>query len=289
MLESRIRRYLNDIIDVAFADSPPRERSRYKDFKLQIDTKELRSSNGVYYWNDHMIKVYNPSRGDQPLAKTCLHELSHHIDYMQHGPSGHQQSFYAIYARLIYAALDMGILSPEDFNDDWSRDQSRVRSILANYIPHRVNYRKPSYKVLKVYNAFRVKDYLKAYKYRWNGVEQVWEKTIEDDEENEIELMNALGISDTKPQNENSGIPWYTIKDPSMMIEAVVYIEAAGDTYPCKEILKNIYGFFYNPTRKTWQRKVTSSQSPKELLAILRYDTRLNGCSFSFLNRKQKR
>lgn len=284
MLNKRIKKFLDDIIEVAFPDKDKTERKKYKDYSLNILVKENTSTSGMYRENSKSIEVYNPSLGSKHLAKCCLHELSHHIDACQHGTSGHQKPFYGIYAKLIYASLDMGILSVKDFDDNWSSDQNKVRAIVAKYVPHPVEYKSEFNPVARVYNGFTVKEVLKQNGYRWNGVEQVWEKNIYRNREEEEKFLADSSISKQPAEYVELPGPYYVIVQPEMYVDAVVYIAASGDTYEKKEALKK-YHFYFSKDKKMWLCKVKSSEL-EHMMKSLKTDETLKGLSFGVLKRK---
>lgn len=284
MLNRRIKRLLNDIIDVAYAPESKEARRRYKSFTIRFLVKENSRSSGVYHCKKHLIEVYNPSLGAHHTAKCCLHELSHHIDYVKNGKTGHQKPFYAEYARLIYASLDMGILEKKDFYDNWSSDRNKVWKIINEYRPHPVAYKAEETPVISVYNAYAIKGELKAEEYLWNKIEQTWEKEVdENDIEPAVNKLKELGAVSAEEKNDPKQL-YFSIRQPGMTIEAIVYIEAAGKTYEKREQLKN-NGFHFNKDKKKWLRKVPASDG-NELLNRLNEDPDLSGCKFNILKRK---
>lgn len=285
ILNKRMKKFLDDIIDVAFSDKDKTDRKKYKKYTLNIMVKENATTSGMYRENSKSIEVYNPSLGSKHLAKCCLHELSHHIDACQHGTSGHQKPFYGIYAKLIYASLDMGILSVKDFDDSWSSDQNKVRAIVAKYVPHPVEYKAEFNPVVRVYNGFSVKDVLKQNGYRWNGVEQVWEKTIYRNREEEEKILTGSSISKQPAEYVELPGPYYIIVQPEMYVDAIIYIVAEGNTYDRRDHLKK-YHFYYSKEKKTWLCKVKASEL-KNMLKSLEADADLAGIRFGVLRRKK--
>lgn len=284
MLEKRIKKYLEDIIDVAFANDDEKLRQRYKWFKLHILPKENKRVSGYYYENTHVIEVFNPSLGSRHLAKCCLHELSHHIDWCRHGKSGHQAPFYEVYEKLIFASLDMGILQKEDFHDDWSRDKNKVLAILDRYKPHPIAYKTDIPCIIRIFNGFTVKDQLKSAGYRWNTLEQVWEIEVSDLSMQE-KYLSSLKIAKSQEELSEYPDPYYVITDPSMHIDGIIYILAQGQTYDAREILKE-YGFFFSKEKK-WLRKVKASEQ-KHLLDSLYAEKRLFPYELTFTLQKRK-
>lgn len=281
MLETRIKKLLDDIIDVTFSDESPLNRNGYKNYHLYIQVKENDSTSGMYTYEGHKIEVYNPSLGARHLAKCCLHELSHHIDYIKHGTSGHQKPFYEIYTKLIYASLDMGVLSVQDFNDMWSSDRNKVRAIVKVYEPHPVEYKVELDDIICVCNGYNKRDILKRRGYSWNKVEQVWEKTFSEDEE---KFLLGENIPKVDGKESSSKSICFYVTTPDMHVDAIIYIEATGKTFSCKQVLKD-YHFYYDDAKKKWLCKVFSAKKD-EFLKELKADTRLYDCYFSVHKRK---
>ncbi len=280
MLELRIKKYMDDIVDEAFKNEDETARSKYKRYYLKILVKEKAMSSGCYYPDKSLIEIYNPSFGAKHLAKCCLHELSHHIDKVKNGATGHQRPFYEVYRKLIYASLDMGILTTGDFDDKFSSDKNKVKAMISDYIPHTVKHEKPEELLLKVKNAFTYKELLKGSGFRWNKIEQTWEKEYSKEDE---DFLKSFGILSDK-ETEDLSMVYYLVKDNNMYIDAVVYIEASGSTYDCREILKE-YHFYFNGELKKWVYKVDAADKDKMLL-ILKTDDRLRTCNFGILKRK---
>lgn len=249
-LNKRVKKVLNDIIDVAYADCGEEDRKEYKHFRLYISTIEKKSSSGQYFPSNSRIEVYNPSLGARHMAKCCIHELAHHIDKTKNGKTGHQKPFYKEYRKLMYAALDLGILDREDFIDDWSSDCNKVRRMLEKYQPCPMDYQLPGGLILQCRNCYKIRDELKKRKFTWNNLEEAWEKTIKKEDKNEfMEMLRGLGCKNVEVRNE-----W------DMHIDASIIVIASGNTYEAREYLKE-KGFWFDTEGKSWRRKLRSKDS----------------------------
>lgn len=275
MLNRRIKKILDDIIDVAYSGTPATTRNKYKNFILELQSDEKASINGSYQYDKHLIKVNNPSRGEGAFAKTCLHELSHHIDFIDNGKSGHKAPFYDRYAKLIYAALDMKILTPDDMMDKSSSDYRQVKKIVEAYIPRQVQYDTLPKTYIKVKNCFGIKEELKENGFKWNNLEQTWERRLSDKSE---EFVKNLGIAkvDDKYSLPDNKEPYYYLDTPGIYVDSIIYFVVKNENaYQYKDALKE-HHFFYDSKGKTWMKKVMSSMQ-ETLLQELRDDERLNG------------
>lgn len=269
VLDKRIKRIMDDIIDVAYKNEDPIMKKKFHQYKLSIIPTENESKSGDYAPATRQIRVYNPSLGTRHMAKCCIHELSHHIDCMLHGTSGHQKPFYEIYKRLAYASLDMGILRKRDFYDSKSSDRNKVIKFIEQYEPHKVAYKMPEDKYIAVKNCFKQKDALKEAGYKWNSVEQTWEKETED-QEADIAFLEKIDCKE------------YVIKSSDMYVKAVVYIAATGKTFDIKDTLKD-EGFFFDKDTKLWKKK-TSPEDAEAFIAA--NENKYKGVTFGILKRK---
>ncbi len=249
-LNVRIKYTLNEIIDHAYADESERQRIKYKRFTVHVLQKENRASSGSYDPRTQKIEIYNLRLGESHIAKCCLHELAHHIDCCKNGKTGHQKPFYNEYEKLIFASLDCGILTKADFQDAWSSDRNKVAKIIEKYTGRKGNI--SGKKILRVYNAYPQKDLLKARGYRYNGIEQTWEKEYNaaDDETSYLESIQIF------EKGVNPDGAWYTLSKPSMHVDAILIVSAEGNTYQARDELKKL-GFYY---KNGWKKKLRQSE-----------------------------
>lgn len=259
-VNNRIKKILCDIIDVAYSDESEYMRTKYKDFTVEVTDDSLLSRNGSYDPKTAHFSVCNLQRGSGDIVKTCLHELSHHVDFVKNGRTGHQRPFYLAYRRLIYASLDMGITKKSDFDTVGSSDSNKVFKMVEEYTPRSVKYDGGNKKLLKVSGAYEIKEQLKERGFKYNSLEQTWEKGYT---ENDRAFLDELGAS-------------YEVSGSDMYVNAVVYITAEGKTYNIREYLK-AYGFYYKD--KKWRKKV-SSDSLKNELKELKSEKKFFGITF---------
>lgn len=289
MLHERMKKILDDIIDVAYADLPEEKRNQLKWYKLYILPDEKARSSGRYFPTQNKIEVYNPRLGAEHMAKCCIHELAHRTSCCINGfdeGGGHGKNFYAEYRKLIYAALDMGILQEDTFNkDEWSSDQNKVRKIVSEYEPNPVDYIMDFPPIIKVYNSFNIKDSLREHGYKWNSIEMIWEKET-DDTETEIAFLESIGASERTLGSENEkGKPSFTVDEFSLLMSPYAYIEAKGNTYDAREALK-AHGFFFVSKGKRWVCKVDSAHYSDKMIE-LRDAEDLYEIEFKPMNRKK--
>ena len=254
-MEYKIYLTVCDIIDYLYKDN----KEKYKKFYIKIIPKEMKSIHGRYTWDRSLIEIFNLSRPYNHTITTILHEVAHHIDYVDRGTTNHKREFYDVFYRLIIGALELEILSKNDIiTETDSSDKDRLEKYfgsIRNWEVGKVDYKK-DIKIIKVSNSYEVKEYLKMNGYRYSKLEQVWVKEIRvGNISEEVNLLKRL------IDEEN-----IKIKDRNdLEIEAIYYI-AVFNSYMHKDILKQ-NGYIYNGygiEKKSWNKKIKASELERE-------------------------
>ena len=277
LLNVRIKRYLNDLIDYTYPDVSPQEIQRYKRFMVYISLEEKRSRGAYYDESKHIIVLHNLKGGNDFLLFSSIHELAHHLDWCVNGEcSGHQKPWYIEYKKLFFTALNMGLVDTAMYKEHpygYKRERQYIEKWLTEYRYEYIDY-KPNYPpVIKVYNSFSIKDELKEMHYSWNTAEMIWEKESTD-LENDIQLLKSLNVTQNDQENTFIKKPYYVLQNNEFHVDPYVFIEAKGDTYQLREYLKE-YGFFFREKGKKWLKKCKSSDYHSNM-AMLRKDKRFN-------------
>ena len=231
----KLRQVLNDIVINAYKDD---FKESYLRFFVEITGKTAKSQHGTYNIKTHKISIYNSWRDDESILCTTIHELAHHIDTCNRGDSDHQDAFYREFKRLLFTAMDMGVIHKEKFLDTAkdASDSNKIRKMMAEYTPNCIPYKSDA-KTIFVYDCFEHKDALKALGYRFNGMSKAWEKEVSDTEEEKAKLSAFPGIR----------IEVHGAAD--FHFEGKIKLIATGDTYVIKDTLKAL-GFRYQ--EKKW-------------------------------------
>lgn len=254
-LNVKVKKILEDIIDVAYADESEEARLNYKRFFIEIVNKECKTVGGWYAPDKRTIQVFNLSHGSGKTVKTCIHELAHHLDHCKNGKIGHQEPFYAEYRKLLYAALNMRIFTAEDVrNDNWSNDRNKVFAMLDGWEPDFIDYNTDSI-TISVTNGYEKRAMLKGRGYGWDSIQQVWSKEISVEEQADEEIFL-----------EAEGLEFRTTDGCELNINAIGYITADGNTYEAKDILKK-EGFFFskNGKKAVWKKKINLDAAKEEI------------------------
>lgn len=112
-----IKAFLDDLIDFCYKGTvEPDMLAKYHKFYLKLTDKELKSTLGHYIFSKKAIHLFNvKSRNNVSCIITLIHELSHHIDYMNRGTSDHSKDFYNVHIELIMTLFKMGTVSYNEF------------------------------------------------------------------------------------------------------------------------------------------------------------------------------
>lgn len=76
----RVKILLNDLVEYAYPHSP--KQKAYKAFYVEYINKKLKSKHGDYNPKNRHIRVFNLSRTEDQLVVTSVHELAHHINFI---------------------------------------------------------------------------------------------------------------------------------------------------------------------------------------------------------------
>lgn len=146
--------------------------AKYKDFQLMIVEKYSDKCGGEYLMHNNMLVVQKDESGcNELLLATMLHELAHHVEYVQRGYTKHDRSFLSIQQRLLYAAFELHYLDSsklalaEEFLSRYT-ERKHIQEICLKYMEER-----------RVQNKFEIvfaSEETKGYKY--SPVIECWYK-----------------------------------------------------------------------------------------------------------------
>lgn len=266
----RLKRQMNDIIDVAYREKSEAQRKQCKRFILLCIDKETSSFNGdCRYMPDgssqiRILRLKNATH--RAILLTAMHEVSHHVARSLYGETGHGAAFYKAHLELLFATFDMGILTKEDVlnSGSTSRSLNKViikRNMLDTYIPHPVDYKQNTAQVF-VYNAYSVKDRLKSRGYKWNALDTAWVlETAEDAVCAEQSYLTEIGVPADNIKVVNSSQVISRLRKTASLYNV---------PYESKEVVKSL-GYRWNNTgkRKFWSKQVNSDDISEQERTIL--------------------
>lgn len=192
-----IKGFLADLIDFCYKGKvEPNMLEKYQKFFLQLTDKELKSKLGHYIFSKKAIHLFNvKSSSNVACIVTLIHELAHHIDYMNRGTSDHSKRFYNVHIELIMTLFKMGTISYNDFIYSVSRagnTNKLKRLVEKNYRDtEQLDYEKDK-NWLIVKNCYEAYDYMKEHSYVYNFYIKSWMKKINvnDIEKYKTEILN---------------------------------------------------------------------------------------------------
>lgn len=190
----RVKILLNDLVEYAYPHSP--KQKAYKAFYVEYIDKEFKSKHGDYNTKNKHIRIFNLSRTEDQLVVTSIHELAHHINFVNdtsHSFEPHGQEFYRVYKKLLFTALDMGLFNKWQFINATAdaSDSRKVKKMLKEYRPHPIDYKKDM-KLVQVFHAYEIRKNLQKHGYKYNSVLKSWEKETEKPLD-EVAFLDSIG------------------------------------------------------------------------------------------------
>ena len=258
-LAVQLKEEMNSIIDTAYKGYNEAKVRQFKRFSIHCTDKELAHIWGDCYWNRETrtssIRIVRMKYANfKDVLITTIHEVAHHVDFSLNGTSGHQAPFYDAFERLLFAAFDMGIISPTDVNEHNSRSKSKIMKRIASYTPNPVEYKKDLVKIC-AYNSFAVKGILKSREYRWNGADLSWSKEVHiNDLEAEKKMLLSLGLSEEDLK---------VIEGAGVVSRARKIVRLYGVPYEQREIPKAL-GYKWVKKEAAWEKQIDDTLSMEE-------------------------
>lgn len=190
----KIRNELQQLVSYAYPNETNSRVEQYKRFYLEFCTKVAKSKAGDYTPDKKRIRIFgvgteNPSR----LLIVAIHELSHHIDFINRHSSDHSAEFYSIYKQLLFTALNRKIIKLDDVfdfcNNGNTTDKKKVLNMLGSYkidptqlgindSQQHLESENNRYISINVFDCFKVKERIKMAGYKWNVFYKCWSKQV---------------------------------------------------------------------------------------------------------------
>ena len=261
------------IIRVTYSDKQNELLENFCNFKLQLIDKPYKSRLGLYNMLTRTIQLSSiKTECRRDLIITYLHEISHHIEYIVSGNSGHQKSFYDIHTKLLHTAINLNLLSVSDIVDNTSSragNKNKLAKLLTGYKKSGnnslsdymdTNFLKILPETVQRKESFFVKcqksenDILKENGYKWDTNLYAWTKT----------LYDQCDVDDEKVFLKRNG--FYKIKiGKAMFYTRYVNVCISGNTYSHKDKLKE---FGYKYSNRTWGKAVPVNNIKKEMFLL---------------------
>lgn len=235
---------LKQIADEAF----PEKSGMVKAFRVAIHATESNTRHGDYNLMTREIRIFNLSRKTAHIIKTTIHELAHHCDCSFYGKTAHDKQFYITYKQLLEVAHRMGKINLADTTDEIdSRDLSAMSKKVGR--PQYEAQVKRGGHVIKVDNAFAIKDQLKEHGYRFSSTEKLWLIEVSDAQ---LPAEKTWVESKTAPAN----IRVVCVDDNT--IESI-YFAIVGKKITGKNDEMKALGFKFDQARG-WYKRILASE-----------------------------
>lgn len=267
-LAVQLKRQMNDIIDVAYQNKSSAVKGQLKRFTIYCTDEMQKTRLGTCRFKKEdktsFIRIFAMgNEGYKEILVTTMHEVSHHVDYSLRGESGHDAPFYLAHKKLLFAAFDMGILTKDDVVNSGSnaRNRNKLAKMMDEYQPNPVSYKQDTAQVF-AYNAYPVKNALKARGYQWNGLDMAWVlETKETSVDAEKELLLSLGLKETEIK---------IISSNAVVARLRKNVQLYNVPFESNQIVKDL-GYRWNGEgkRKYWWKKIDGDCLPSSETAIL--------------------
>jgi hypothetical protein len=168
-------------------------------FSIDVLGDEFASRLGDYDHRTKKIRIMNLSNSAGVILATTIHELAHHCEFCLTGKTGHGAAFYLTMRDLMVTAMQHGWVVPDDLKQLAGGNAPSNRAFLRKFgadLKEVKSSATDSGKIIKVFDAFAIKDSLKAAGYGWSKLELCWTKDVPADQvDQETQFVAACGAA----------------------------------------------------------------------------------------------
>ena len=105
--EEEVKEALIKLGEAAYPDL-----ENFNSFTITLLEQDSKTAHGDYTYATRSIRIYNAiNKSREHLIATAIHELAHHVEFLQTGKSGHSKNFYFILHNLLCFTLGLNLLS----------------------------------------------------------------------------------------------------------------------------------------------------------------------------------
>ncbi len=247
-----MRNCLCDVVQHAY----PEDYRKYTDFYLNVEFKEKKSAWSKYDFSKKTISVNTLSRKPADIFLSMLQELTKHIDIKIRKETHPDREYYLVFRKLLQSSLQLNLININDLicskNDKLKKNLQENFGSFSNWNCNPAPSGKYIY--IHVFEAFLIKNILKANAYLYDPEQNSWSKKITCSQSDEEQYF----IQQYKNQAE-----FEIISDDRFFIKPVYLIRIA--TYAVEEtkLLKALY-YKYNPKKKIWEKIVYAEDVTEE-------------------------
>ena len=259
----KYKKQMDDIIDVAYCNHP--RLYQMKRFKVTCITREYATRLGDCCHQEDgssLIRLMNiEGRSWDNIMLTLIHEIGHHIDTALRGESNHDEQYFDVYVRLLFAAFDMGIITEERVLD-FKKSESLYKEKLALYVlRYKQLIQDPLNDICQIIitGGFDIKDQLKESGYIWQPAAHYWMKEVPSfDKDTEVSYLNSIGLEEDIYLFDKLYKPRQVGYKEGLLN---IYIKGA---FSVKDQLKK-RGYSWNGIGKHWETEIDQESLSEEL------------------------
>jgi hypothetical protein len=250
-LQGRIFHMLRTIADETYPN-------RIGRFSLDMLPDEFSSRHGDYDRKTRKIRIVNLSRNIGAILATTIHELAHHCEVCNTGTTGHRDTFYITMRDLMITAMKHGWVVQDDLrgleNGNAPSDRVFIKKFGADL--SKIKTATPcNTSIVKVFDAFAIKDTLKSSGYQWSKLELCWAKEVPVERvEHESQFLAACGQARV------------VVQDARRATMDVVFHAIVSNGVQQREKLKAAgYRFKgYGYTSPVWVKRISAEEKDQE-------------------------
>ena len=132
------------LIDLSFQDKDLETKTKYKNFHIKLEDASYKTRLGRYHMVTHVIELSGMKKQcRKDILITYLHELSHHIETIDSGTTGHGKPFYDIHIKLLKTAIDLEIIQLEDITENKTSkagNKNKLAKLMYGYKRKSISY-----------------------------------------------------------------------------------------------------------------------------------------------------
>ena len=240
--------------------SYPEDYERYRHFYIRFEFKEKKSSYSKYIFEKRILQVTTLSREPADILLSLILELAHHIDIIQRKETHDDRTYLLIIRKLLDTALKQNMILPSELYRTGIRGlKDRLQENFGSFQSWRCESRQESEHVyILVFDAYMIKNLLKANRYRYDPDQQAWSKYIKAEEyDDELYFLSQY-------QNRAD---FRIIKDNTFYIRPCYCLKIETYSIEDKELWK-AFSYHYRPTEKKWYKYIYAADLKIELEMI---------------------
>lgn len=240
--------FVNLLNEVLNDDIDEETKTSYQYFNIELSKKSLKRNES---YKERKITVYNLYRQEDEIVNSIIIGLALHIDWCNKGETGTaEKSFSSLYEKLLFEALDTGMISYEALKQSNDYYNSKlIRNTTSTYFPKQNTEERC---ILEVHSCYPLKDYLKRQGFKYNESHQSWDTEVSTNSVEQLKeaISNKCKTAEVKTRHINKIV---------FGLRARVCI--TGYTYKFKDILKANKYYYEN---KKWYKNIQADMYLQE-------------------------